>query len=77
MPVLMKFLIEIEAKDQPGLLRQLEAVRRQFIDGCAYLNVWNSDGDVNLKPATEADEVIYREQYQMAHPKAKAKWSKA
>jgi len=71
----MKFLIEIGGATQPDLIRALDEARKQLVGGGCHLNVGGCV-DVKLCPATTADAEEFYRQYQEAHPKATAYWSK-
>ncbi len=66
----MRFLIEIAASDQPGLIRALDRARARLIEGGCYLNICGQD-EVKLSPVNNWTEREFRAQYDAAHPDAK------
>lgn len=71
----MKFIIEIEGRTQPELIHSLDEARKTLVSGACYLNV-SGCTNVQMKPATDADENEFRAQYAAAHPQPLADWVK-
>ena len=70
----LKFLIEIEGDDQPGLIHSLDECRKTLVAGGCFLNV-SGCTNAHMKPANDAVEDAYREQHADAHPRPAARWT--
>lgn len=70
----MKFIIEIEANTQPGLIESLNIAKQRLVLGGCYVNQCHSTGSVKMKPADTMSEDEFQQQFHDAHPKPKAKW---
>lgn len=71
----MRFLIEIAGEDQRALIRALDEVRARLMEGGCYLNACGCV-DAKLRPESAQAEHEFQAQYDLAHPKPQAKWTK-
>lgn len=72
----MKFHIEIEADQQPGLIDALDEAREALTTGAAWRNISAGSYRLRLTPNDQETQNELWRQKEAAHPKPAAPWRK-